>query len=93
MAHGLPKDDLYILPDLPELRVEMGERLRNLRLRRGWLQCHVADYLGISAHRLKAYEYGDNAVPYDVLYGLCDLYEVSADVLLGLVEDEDEDAE
>jgi transcriptional regulator with XRE-family HTH domain len=88
MAHGLPKDDLYILPDLRDLRVEMGERLRDLRLHRGWQQCDVAQYLGISAHRLKAYEYGDNAVPYDVLLGLCDLYEVSADYLLGLMEDE-----
>jgi transcriptional regulator with XRE-family HTH domain len=81
-------NDWYILPDLPDLRVEMGERLRGLRLRRGWQQCDVADYLGISAHRLKAYEYGDNAVPYDVLVGLCELYEASADYLIGLVEEE-----
>lgn len=81
-------NDFYILPDLPELREDMGGRLASLRLRRNWKQCDVADYLGISAHRLSAYEYGDNAVPYDVLIGFCDLYGVSADYLIGLTAED-----
>lgn len=87
MTEELP-DGWYELPDLPQLREDMGDRLAKLRLRRGWKQCDVADYLGISAHRLSAYEYGDNAVPYDVLVGFCDLYGVTADYLIGFSEEE-----
>jgi transcriptional regulator with XRE-family HTH domain len=82
MSEDLFDTELYYY-DLNELRWEMGERLVQLRLERGWKQSEVAQHLGITPFRLSNYELGKSSVPYDLLMVFCDLYDVTSDDLLG----------
>lgn len=61
----------------------MKERLKELRLERGMTQKQVADYLGISDRGYGYYEAGLREPSIECLKKLCDLFEVSADYLIG----------
>ena len=61
----------------------MKERLKELRLERGLTQKQVADYLGISDRGYGYYEAGRREPSIECLKKLCDLFEVSADYLIG----------
>jgi transcriptional regulator with XRE-family HTH domain len=83
MSEDLPDQEEVLFYELLELRWEMGERLLNLRLERGWKQSEVAEHLWITPFRLSNYELGKSSVPYDLLMMFCDLYGVTSDYLLG----------
>lgn len=60
------------------------QRMRNLREDSDKTQQNVADYLGTSQTMYARYERGANELPIRHLIALCELYNVSADYLLGL---------
>ena len=64
--------------------VELGEKLRELRLERQWTQSHVANRVGVTASIVSAYEIGTRQPSYEVLIRLASLYHVSTDYLLGI---------
>jgi transcriptional regulator with XRE-family HTH domain len=66
----------------------LGDVLRRLREERDLKQKDVADALRISNKILSSYERNVSQPPIDVLRRICDYYQVSADVLLGLASDE-----
>lgn len=60
------------------------QRMRDLREDSDKTQQNVADYLGTSQTMYARYERGANELPIRHLISLCQLYDVSADYLLGL---------
>lgn len=60
------------------------QRMRNLREDADRTQQNIADYLGTSQTMYARYERGANELPIRHLISLCELYDVSADYLLGL---------
>lgn len=61
----------------------LGQNLRTLRRERHWTQSVVAQKLGISFSTLAKYERGDIKPDIDKLAQIADLFDVSADFLLG----------
>lgn len=61
----------------------MKDRLKELRLERKLSQKQVAEYLGISTRAYSHYEIGDREPSILLLVKLCDLFEVTADYLIG----------
>ena len=59
-------------------------RIKDLREDNDLTQQKVADILGTSQTMYARYERGANELPIHHLIALCDLYQVSADYLLGL---------
>lgn len=68
---------------------EVGQRIKKLRKERHWSQEVVANIIGITRTYLSAYERGLRYPSCHVLIGLCKAFNVSADWILGLKEDED----
>ncbi|MCR5196190.1 MAG: helix-turn-helix domain-containing protein [Pseudobutyrivibrio sp.] len=68
-----PKYDLHAI----------GNRLRELRKRKGLSVAEVCEYLGIASERtIYYYEAGERVAPFDVMFALLELYEADlADVL------------
>lgn len=62
--------------------------IRDLREDADLTQQQVADYLGTSQTMYARYERGANELPIRHLKKLCKLYEVSADYILGLNEED-----
>ena len=60
------------------------KRIKDLREDNDLTQQKVADILGTSQTMYARYERGANELPIHHLIALCDLYQVSADYLLGL---------
>lgn len=60
------------------------QRMRDLREDSDRTQQNIADYLGTSQTMYARYERGANELPIRHLISLCELYDVSADYLLGL---------
>ena len=58
------------------------ERIRNLRIDRGYTQKQVAEYLNIKQNTYSQYEIGVLNYPIEVLMKLADFYGVSVDYLL-----------
>lgn len=58
--------------------------IRNLREDADLTQTQVAEYLGTSQTMYARYERGASELPIRHLIGLCKLYHVSADYILGL---------
>ena len=58
--------------------------IRNLREDADLTQTQVAEYLGTSQTMYARYERGASELPIRHLIGLCRLYHVSADYILGL---------
>lgn len=67
-----------------------GERLRALRKEKGMLQQDLAAKIGITPAMIGLYEKGRSRPSYIVLNSLCDFFHVSADYLLGRVDDENQ---
>lgn len=59
-------------------------RMRELREDNDYGQKQVAAILKIDQRVYSRYETGRNALPITMVYGLCELYGVSADYLLGI---------
>jgi transcriptional regulator with XRE-family HTH domain len=64
--------------------VNMGNRLRALRIARNLPQSEVARRIGISKAMISAYELGQRSPSYEVLVKLAIFYNASADYLLGI---------
>lgn len=61
----------------------LGSRLKKAREKKGFSQKDVAKWLGITGSSLSNYERGDRDPDTTILVRLADLYDVSADYLLG----------
>lgn len=64
-----------------------GEKLRTLRLERGWSQKALAEKLGVVSASVSAYEQAKKYPSIEVLIKVCKVFDVSADYLLGLSDD------
>ena len=62
------------------------KRMRDLREDNDMTQTEVAEYLGTSQTMYARYERGANELPVHHLIRLCELYKVSADYFLGLID-------
>ena len=63
------------------------EMMRDLRETRGYTQTDIAKVLGTTQQVYSRYENGDNEMPIRHLVTLCKFYHISADYLLGLIDD------
>ena len=64
-------------------------RLKELRRERGKTQMQDAEFLHIKQNAYSQYETGRREIPLNLLIRLTEYYEVSADFLLGLTDQED----
>lgn len=64
--------------------IYFGEKLKALRLEKGYTQQQLAERVGLVKGSISAYEQSAKYPSIDVLIKLCDLFGVSADYLLGL---------
>ena len=58
----------------------------DLRHDNDYTQEYVAKYLGVAQNTYSQYESDKRPIPLEYIVALCDLYEVSADYLLGRVD-------
>ena len=58
----------------------------DLRHDNDYTQEYVAKYLGVAQNTYSQYESDKRPIPLEYIVTLCDLYEVSADYLLGRVD-------
>ncbi len=65
-----------------------SERIRNLRIDRGFTQKQVAEFLHIKQNTYSQYEIGVLNYPLDVVIRLAQFYDVSVDYLVGLTDNE-----
>ena len=62
------------------------EKIKDLRISKGYSQQYVSEYLKIDRSNYSKYELGKLELSLTMLKQLCLLYSVSADYLLGLKE-------
>jgi transcriptional regulator with XRE-family HTH domain len=60
-----------------------SQRIKELRLSRNLSLKEVAKIIGMSLMAYAHYEYGDRQPSIETIVKLCDLYDVSADYLIG----------
>ena len=58
-------------------------RLKEMRQAKGWTQKQLGDRVGMAKTTISGYERGNHQVDPSMLCALCDLFECSADYLLG----------
>jgi transcriptional regulator with XRE-family HTH domain len=76
----------------PDYAAQIGERLRGLRLARGWSLTDAEEHSGVVGVTLGSWERGDRGVPVHKLAALAELYGVPvADLIPGAVEPERSD--
>jgi transcriptional regulator with XRE-family HTH domain len=63
-----------------------GDKLRALRLEKKWTQARLASRLNLVSATISSYEKGLKYPSVDVVVKLCDIFDVSADYLLGTSE-------
>ncbi len=66
---------------------KFGERLRELRLEKGWSQQQMAEALGYKKHSVSNWEVRGKQPDYDVLMEIAKLFNVTTDYLLGMTDD------
>ena len=66
--------------------VNMGEKLRSLRIEKNLTQKQVADRIGLAISAVSSYESGSRYPTYDTLIKLARMFHVSTDYLLGLAD-------
>lgn len=67
--------------------MEVGMRLRQLRLEKKLTLKQMATFLGTSIQHYQKYEKKKTILPIKRLYQLADYYQVSADYILGRTDD------
>ncbi len=72
--------------------VNMGEKLKSLRIDKKMTQKQVADRIGLAISAVSSYESGSRYPSYDVLLKLARIFHVSTDYLLGITETRNIDA-
>ena len=65
----------------------MGEKIRELRTEQKMTQEQLANRLGLVKGSISAYEQGTKYPSLEVLVNICQIFNVSADYLLGLSDD------
>ena len=68
------------------LNIEVGKRLKEARKNAGYTQEQVAAKMGTVQSAYIKYELGKLELDYQKMVFLCNLFEVSADYLLGLTD-------
>ena len=66
----------------------MNDKFQQLRREKGKTLKEVAQEIGVSLSAYSNYEQGIRQPSYDILKKICTYYEVSADYILGLSENE-----
>ena len=66
--------------------IDIGIKLKALRLERDLKQSEIAEKVNIKQNTLSQFENNKGRPSYEVLVKFCKLYGVTADYLLGLVE-------
>ena len=66
--------------------VNMGEKLKSLRIEKNLTQKQVADRIGLAISAVSSYESGTRYPSYDVLVKLARIFHVSTDYLLGMTD-------
>ncbi len=61
----------------------MKERIKELRIEKGLKLKDVAEYLNLNVRTVYRYEDGTREPSISILIKLCDLFDVSADYLIG----------
>mgnify|MGYP001080835744 FL=1 len=60
-----------------------NKRLREMRIKRGYTQQHLADSVDIALRSYQCYETGTRTPCYDLLIRIADILDVSLDYLMG----------
>lgn len=68
--------------DALELRLAVGERVRNYRLSNHYTQAYFAEMIDISVNFLSEIENGKKGMSQETLYKLCEHFCLSADYIL-----------
>lgn len=63
-------------------KAEIAQRIKAARLAKGLTQADVAQKLGITPQAISNFERGKNRISNDILRSLCELYDISADIIL-----------
>lgn len=58
-------------------------RIRELRIERGWTQGHLAQQLNTKQQSVARYEAGERGLDVEMIDKLCEIFGVTADYLLG----------
>lgn len=66
--------------------VNMGDKLRSLRIEKNLTQKQVADRIGLAISAVSSYESGNRYPTYDTLIKLARMFHVSTDYLLGITD-------
>lgn len=66
--------------------MNMGEKLKSLRLEKNLTQKQIADRIGLAVSAVSSYESGSRYPSYDVLVKLSRIFHVSTDYLLGITD-------
>lgn len=66
--------------------MNMGEKLKSLRIEKKLTQKQVADRIGLAISAISSYESGTRYPSYDALVKLACIFHVSTDYLLGMTD-------
>lgn len=66
--------------------MNMGDKLKSLRLEKKLTQKQVADRIGLAISAVSSYESGNRYPSYDVLVQLARIFHVTTDYLLGMTD-------
>ncbi|MCM1306419.1 MAG: helix-turn-helix domain-containing protein [Bacteroides sp.] len=69
-----------------EIKRQVGQRIRELRIISGLTQKEVSEKLGVVLQQYQTYESGRYELDYKKMIEICKIFDVSADYLLGLSE-------
>ena len=67
--------------------MSVTERLRAIRIQRGYSQMDIANVLEMQQQQYSRYELGTNEIPVRHVITLCKFYGISSDWLLGLTDE------
>lgn len=62
---------------------KISERIKSIRVSKGFTQKQVADAIGVTEVSLQRFEYGSSRPSLDTLIALADYFDVSLDYLVG----------
>lgn len=63
--------------------IDIGSRIKELRKERGWTQEILAQKLDVKQNTISHYESNESRPGFEVLIAIADIFDVSADYLLG----------
>ena len=86
ISSSLPADYTIKVWETADM-IFMGEKIRELRTEKKMTQEQLANRLGLVKGSISAYEQGTKYPSLEVLVNICQIFNVSADYLLGLSDD------